>query len=195
MATMNAFEPRIDPHAVRKGEILISEPLLVDMNFCRSVVLLVEHTSTESVGFVLNRAVGKSLSDVVEGFDSVDLPLYVGGPVEPDTLHFVHAIGAHVPNTQKVTDGLFWGGDLDYIRQLAAAQLLDPQSIRFFLGYAGWGPAQLETEMADRSWVACSVKPAAALSFSDADMWEQCVAHLGGKFRVWLNYPVDPILN
>ena len=74
------------------GRFLISEPFLADPNFKRTVILLTEHGEEGSVGFVLNRPTKLTINNVLEDFPDFDAPLHVGGPVQQDTLHFIHRV-------------------------------------------------------------------------------------------------------
>ncbi|MFY7788571.1 MAG: YqgE/AlgH family protein, partial [Thermoflexibacteraceae bacterium] len=100
---------------VTRGHLLISEPFLPDKNFERSVVLVCEHQPTKgSFGLVLNKPTEMTVSDVVE-VSSFEQTLYIGGPVEQNTLHFVHTL-PEIPNAVPLRDGVFWGGDFNYIK-------------------------------------------------------------------------------
>src|SRR6218665_3318782 len=98
-----------------KNKILIAEPFLGDPNFERSVVLLCEHNAEGSFGFVLNQESSLRLADVVEGVYA-DFPLYIGGPVEQNTLHFIHRLGDMVDNTVEIGNGIYWSGDFESFR-------------------------------------------------------------------------------
>jgi len=180
---------------VKAGNVLISEPFLNDSNFSRTVVLITEHNEKGSFGLILNRPLNKNLADIVSGFDNVLIPLFTGGPVDLNTLHVIHSIGLKVPGTIQVSENLFWGGDFDYLRTLAESHSLDPQTVKFFIGYSGWMANQLNAEIKAKSWVVTNLKPERIFNLPPEDMWNLCLESLGGKFREWLNFPVDPILN
>src|SRR5688572_927271 len=92
-----------------KGTLLISEPFLFDPNFNRTVILLGEHNDDGSVGFVLNRSLNITSDEVVPDLLSYKFPLFYGGPVEQNTLHFIHKCGKLISGSQPITDGIFWG--------------------------------------------------------------------------------------
>ena len=144
---------------VKAGNVLISEPFLNDSNFSRTVVLITEHNEKGSFGLILNRPLNKNLADIVSGFDNVLIPLFTGGPVDLNTLHVIHSIGLEVPGTIQVSENLFWGGDFDYLRTLAESHSLDPQTVKFFIGYSGWMANQLNAEIKAKSWVVTNLKP------------------------------------
>lgn len=180
---------------VKAGKVLISEPFLNDNNFSRSVVLITEHNEKGSFGLILNKPIEKNLSDIVSGFDNVQIPLFAGGPVDHNTLHVIHSIGLEVPGAIQISENLFWGGDFDYLRTLDEAHNLYPQMVKFFIGYSGWMSNQLDAEIKAKSWVVTTLKPEEVFNLPPEDMWNLCLQSLGGKFKEWLNFPVDPILN
>ena len=97
------------------GKLLISEPMLPDPNFFRSVVLLTRHDKEGSLGFVLNRMSIVDLDNVLPDFSIKNIPIFIGGPVGNDQLFFIHTIGEELKNTSKIMDGLFFGGDLEHL--------------------------------------------------------------------------------
>ncbi len=105
-----------------KGKILISEPFLPDTFFNRSVVYLTDHSSEGSVGFILNKKLDMKIAMPLTGFDDRDESLNMGGPVAPDTLHYLHNLGNIIPRSVLVEDNIFWGGDIDSIRNLISKE-------------------------------------------------------------------------
>jgi putative transcriptional regulator len=93
-----------------KGKILISEPFLPDTFFNRTIVYLADHNSEGSVGFILNKKLDIRVCDAVSGFDRCKEYLSMGGPVSPDTLHYLHNQGERIPNSVSVNDNIYWGG-------------------------------------------------------------------------------------
>lgn len=189
------FDANFDNMEVYSGSILISEPLLVDLNFNRSVILVTEHNEKGTFGLVLNKEIDKYLSDVIYGFEDVKIPLYRGGPVALDTLHYIHRLGDRVHDSIKIGENLYWGGDIEDLRRLATLGVLKEQDVRFFIGYSGWEPMQLERELEKKAWAVSSISSRNLFSTNADTLWEDCVRTMGGKFNIWLNYPVDPILN
>ena len=117
-----------------KGKILISEPFLPDTFFSRSIVYLTEHTPQGSVGFILNKKVDLKVSSAIEGFEGWHENLNMGGPVAPDTIHYLHNMGDMIPKSVLVEDNIFWGGDIDAIRELMQKQAkLSSHRSDFFL--------------------------------------------------------------
>ena len=178
-----------------KGRLLISEPFLPDPNFERTVVLLCEHNEEGSFGFVLNKPSILKVNEVLEDINNLEEIVYVGGPVQQDTLHFLHRCES-LENPSKILDGIYWGGDLESLLFLADTKQLTGMDIRFFLGYSGWGPGQLETELKEDSWIVCDYVNSELLFETDPKMmWKKALSNMGGRFSVYSNYPVDPRMN
>lgn len=121
-----------------KGRLLIAEPsILTDQSFNRTIILLTEHSDDSSVGFIMNRPLHYSLRDLVPDIDC-DFTVYHGGPVEQDNLYFIHQVPELLPNSIEVNDGIYWGGNFDCLKELLNTHQIQPNDIRFFLGYSGW---------------------------------------------------------
>src|SRR5215204_6333021 len=95
-----------------KGRLLISEPFLPDPNFERTVVLLCEHNAEGSFGFVLNKPSAIKVNEVMEDFSNFDTVVFVGGPVQQDTLHFIHR-NVNIENAIDIAENIYWGGDFE----------------------------------------------------------------------------------
>lgn len=94
-----------------KGRLLISEPFLPDPNFERTVVLLCEHNEEGSFGFVLNKPAIVKVNDVMDELKNFEHPIFIGGPVQQDTLHFIHR-STEIEGGAEVREGIFWVGIL-----------------------------------------------------------------------------------
>lgn len=180
--------------APKQGRILISEPLLSDTYFKRSVVLLTEHSDKGAVGFVLNKPVDLPLNEVLADFPDFNAQVYIGGPVAKDTIHFLHTLGELVPNSVHVMDNIYWGGDFDSLKELISEGIIEPAQVRFFLGYSGWSPNQLEGEIEENAWLVTRVESEKIMS-ADKDIWKKTLDELGKKYKVWANFPENPAMN
>ena len=177
------------------GKILISEPFLPDIFFNRSIVYLTEHTAEGSVGFILNKKLDIKISDAIDGFDSWDATLNMGGPVAPDTLHYLHSLGSLIPNSVAINDDIFWGGDIDAIKAAIREGKVKSNQIRFFLGYSGWSAGQLANELNDDSWVIASAKNDIVMNNYGDDTWKRVLRGLSTKYRIWAEFPESPEMN
>jgi putative transcriptional regulator len=177
-----------------KGRLLISEPFLPDPNFERTVVLLCEHNDDGSFGFVMNKPSILKLNEVVEDMHFSDV-VFVGGPVQQDTLHFLHRNTA-LENAVEIRNGIFWGGDFENLIVKIDTASVKSSDIRFYLGYSGWGPGQLETELQDDSWIVCDyVTDELLFDTEPGNIWRKALDNMGGKYSVFSKYPLDPRLN
>ena len=138
---------------LQPGILLISDPFLKDPNFLRTVVLLCEHQNEGSFGFVLNKSLGITLQDVIPEAIGLSIPLWEGGPVQKDSLHFLHSRPDLISDSIEIGDQVYWGGDFSNVLSLLQQKELAPGEIRFFIGYSGWGEQQLQGELDEKSWI------------------------------------------
>lgn len=196
------MQPELDLFAIlpedkipEKGKILISEPFLPDTFFNRSIVYLTDHTPQGSVGFILNKKLDLKISSAVDGFDGWNENLNMGGPVAPDTLHYLHKLGDLIPKSVLVDGNIFWGGDIDIIRGLMKIGKINESQIRFFLGYSGWSAGQLERELKEDSWVIAKVKSDIIMNNRGDDTWKRVLRSFTNKYRMWADFPDSPEMN
>jgi len=178
-----------------KGKILISEPFLPDTFFNRTIVYLADHNEQGSVGFILNKKLEIKVCDAISGFEGWQEYLSMGGPVAPDTLHYLHRMGDMIPKSVWVDDNIFWGGDIDYIRDMIKNGELNTSQIRFFLGYSGWSAGQLERELKENSWVIARVESDIVLNDKINNSWKKVLRSLNSKYRMWADFPESPDMN
>jgi putative transcriptional regulator len=176
-----------------KGHLLVAQPFLPDPHFERSVVLVCEHGEQGAFGFVLSKATELQVAEVIE-VSSFDQTLYVGGPMEQNTLHFIHKL-PEIPNALLLKDGVYWGGDFEYVKSLAIANRLQPKNSRFFIGYSGWGKEQLQNELKENSWFVAETNLNVIFENESDKLWQVVLKNMGGKYKAFANYPKDPKLN
>ena len=119
----------------------------------------------------------------------------MGGPVSNNTVHYIHTLGARVPDSVEVSDGIFWGGDFDLIKDLIREGYVKAHELRFFLGYAGWSPHQLDGEMQENAWLVGRIPPRLVMQAVDPEFWKKTLAKYNNKYRAWANFPEDPGMN
>ncbi len=177
------------------GILLIADPFLKDPNFLRTVVLLCEHNEEGSFGFVINRPYGSTLEQLIPEMSGFSLPVFYGGPVQMDTIHFVHQYPDEIPGGQEIMDGIYWGGDFNRAMELVKSGQADSLKIRFFIGYSGWGEGQLEEEMKEKSWLTAAATKRLVFTDNINNTWKDALKHLGGDYEMMINFPIDPQLN
>ncbi len=165
--------------------LLLAMPQLRDPNFTRTVVLLCEHGSEGALGFVVNRPTDVRAANAV----AMDPPprgdsgmlLWMGGPVEPERGFLLLGTDPGVEDSERVCEGVHLTASVDVLRQLIEADPAEPERrrSRLLLGYAGWGPGQLDRELAESAWL--TAPPDSHLVFdTPADqMWERAIRSLG----------------
>ena len=97
----------------RPGILLIAEPFLKDPNFSGTVVFLCEHQEEGSFGFVLNRSYEYTLDELMNDMGDLKIPVFYGGPVQIDTIHFLHQYPEQIPGSYEIHEGIYWGGDFE----------------------------------------------------------------------------------
>jgi putative transcriptional regulator len=181
---------------LKKGNLLIAEPSIIgDLSFNRSVILLADHNPEGSVGFIINKVLKYSISDLVPDVE-VDFKIYNGGPVEQDNLYFIHNIPELISNSIEISNGIFWGGDFETAKKMLNNGSIKEDNIRFFLGYTGWDASQLEQEMLSNSWIVSENHyKNQIIGKSTSDFWKEKILELGGEYIIWSNAPENPSLN
>jgi putative transcriptional regulator len=135
------------------------------------------------------------VKDAISGFDSFDDNLNMGGPVAPDTLHYLHTAGELIPKSVSIDGNIFWGGDIDAIKNLISSGILTRSKIRFFLGYSGWSAGQLDRELKENSWVIARIRSDVVMGNRGDDTWKQVLRSLKNKYRIWADFPDSPDMN
>lgn len=178
-----------------KGHLLISEPFLPDPNFKRTVILLTEHNEEGSVGFVLNKQTNITLNKLMTDFSDFSALVSYGGPVEPNTLHFLHKTGDILEGSIEIMKGVYWGGNFEALKILANTGKLNPSDFKFFIGYSGWGPGQLMDEIKANSWFCAPSVQEYCFLKNPENLWRKVLKNMGNEYSVISNFPEDPSLN
>lgn len=182
----------IEPAA---GILLIADPFLKDPNFMRTVVFICEHNTEGSFGFVLNKQFDYTLDELITSFEGYPVPVYYGGPVDMDTVHFLHQYPDKIPDSQEVMKGVYWGGNFEILTELVKNNEIDFSKIRFFIGYSGWGKGQLNNELLEHTWLTVSANRNLVFHNNPQEVWKDSLKHLGGDYEMMANFPIDPQLN
>ena len=178
------------------GNLLISEPFMLDPNFKRSVIILTEYSDQGAAGFILNHQSEFMLGDILPQVSYSEMPVYVGGPVGENTLHFIHQCPDKIPGGIEIAEGLFWGGDFEAVKTLVTQYQLNESEIKFFVGYSGWTAGQLESELRENAWIV-SDKYRMDMLFenNENNLWREVVIGMGQRFAHIANFPENPSLN
>lgn len=183
--------------SVTKGHFLIAEPSIMgDVTFNRSVILIADHKTSGSVGFIVNKPLEVTLCDFIPQVENLKIPVYNGGPVEQDNLYFVHKVPQFIPESIEIADGIYWGGDFESVIKQLNSGIISSENIKFFLGYSGWETRQLANELKEGVWVVTETNCCSKLfSASHKSLWRDHIMALGGDYLIWSNCPENPSHN
>jgi putative transcriptional regulator len=180
-----------------KGIFLVASPALRDPNFRQTVVLLCEHSADGALGVVVNRPTAMLLSEALPQVPVLEAQrhtLYSGGPVQPNHVLILFRLPQEPTETHRVFDGVYLGGDLASLERLLTMPN-GGESFRAFIGYAGWGPGQLEQEMKTGSWITLPADPTIVFEKDPIRVWPYILRSLGGPYELYAEMPADPHLN
>ena len=180
---------------LQSGTLLIAHPMLADSNFRRAVVLICEHGPDGSFGLILNKPLALELNEVIDDLNS-DVAVSLGGPVQPNTLHYLHRHGDILVDAIPVIEDIYWGGDFDITKALLTADEPSGEALRFFLGYSGWDAGQLEAEIEQGGWILHTADDPNLVFPADAEqLWRTILRRMGGDYALLANFPDDPRMN
>lgn len=177
-----------------RGKLLVAAPTLEDPNFVRTVVLIAEHGADGALGVVLNRPSESEVGDVVPDLASlVDTAttVYVGGPVQPEGV----LVLAEFEDPSQAA--LRLAGDLGFVALESdiAAVTGGTRRARAFAGHAGWGPGQLDSELAEEAWFVAPFEREDAFTDEPGDLWSRALQRKGGAYALVARMPIDPSTN
>ena len=136
------------------------------------------------------------LGDVLPDVAYAEMPVFIGGPVAGNTLHFIHCCPEKIEGGIEIGEGIFWGGDFDKVKELISNYQLTDSEIRFFMGYSGWTSKQLDDEIKEDSWiVADKFNTGIIFNSDDENLWREVVISLGQRYAHIANFPKNPSLN
>lgn len=176
-----------------RGKLLIASPVLADPNFARTVVLITEHNEDGAMGIVLNRPSDAPAAELLPTLEEIAAaePLFIGGPVQPEAVVLLAEFSDPAAAAWIVVAdvGLASAGtDTDDL-------LPAVRRGRFYAGYSGWGPGQLEVEMEQDSWIVEPPLPTELFPDDPRTLWSDVLTRKGGQYALISRMPEDPSLN
>lgn len=175
-----------------QGQLLLDSGQLGGSFFQRTVVLICKHDPEGAFGLVLNRPLGKAVGEMIIADlpDTLkDSPLYLGGPVQPGALSYLHT-DAFIPNAD-VMPNLALGHSLDDLLEIGEG-FSPTKKVRLFAGYAGWSPGQLEGEMKRKSWLTHPASLELVFETPPDLLWQKVLKCKGGwKNKLLAQLPED----
>jgi putative transcriptional regulator len=177
-----------------RGQLLVAGPALLDPNFWRTVVLVVEHNEEGALGLVLNRPSETSVADAVPELASMVDPeerLFIGGPVQPSAVIVLAEF-------EDPSDAALLA--FDDVGVLGTGQSSEEPTAgvragRAFLGHAGWGAAQLDGELERGDWILEPARLEDAFSVDARGLWSEVLTRKGGSYALVARMPADPSMN
>lgn len=181
-----------------RGRLLVASPDLDDPNFARAVVLMLEHNREGALGLVLNRPTDRGLTEPLPSWAPIAAEpavVFVGGPVQPEA---AIGLGRRIEGTGSGGEGfaaLF--GDVGTVDLERPPDGVVPpvDRVRVFAGYAGWGPGQVEGELAADGWFVVDAEPSDPWARDADDLWREVLRRQRGPLRVFADFPTDPAQN
>lgn len=181
---------------IEKGTLLIATPDIDAGFFFRGVILVCEHNANGSFGLLINKSLDLELPEEIMNVSQLVNPrigIRAGGPVQTNQMMLLHSSDALQSQTLKICDGVYLGGDLQFLQEA----LSDEQGpyIHLCFGYAGWTAGQLEREFLDGHWF---LQPASAKTIFHTPpnkLWQELLRNMGGKYATLSMIPEDLTLN
>lgn len=163
------------------GQLLVAAPTIGDPRFAHTVILMVRHDEKGALGVVINRPVGeRSIADLLEATGDNDssvagsVRVFAGGPVQPELGFVVHSAEYRRAETVDVDSHVAMTASREVLRDIGHHQ--GPEKSLFALGYAGWGPGQLESELARHDWFTTPEEPKLVFDDDRGNLWEEAMA-------------------
>ncbi|MGB9603894.1 MAG: YqgE/AlgH family protein [Verrucomicrobiia bacterium] len=174
-----------------KGKLLLDGGMLYGSYFHRTVVLICHHDAEGAFGLVLNRVASAKVGDVIVAkmSDSIkDLPIFIGGPVQPAALSYLH-YDEFLPDA-NVMPNLNLGHSLDDLIEIGES-LKATAKLRVFAGYAGWSPGQLDDEMRRKAWITHPASLDLIFTPEPENLWRKIMLNKGWKYKLIADSPED----
>jgi putative transcriptional regulator len=174
-----------------KGQLLLDSGQLRGSFFQRTVVLICQHDAEGAFGLVLNRTTGNNVGEMIVADLPETLkafPLYLGGPVQPSALSFLHS-DAFIPDA-NVMPNLSLGHSLDTLVEIGDS-FSPTRKIKMFAGYAGWSPGQLEDEMKRKAWLTHPASLELVFDTAPEQLWQTILRRKGWKYKLLAQMPED----
>ena len=171
---------------VTTGTILISKPFMEDKRFEKTVILITEHNDNGTIGLILNKNTSIDIIDFIPSSINQSIIIKQGGPVDNNSLFFIHKHPDLIHNCFKIKDGYFWGGDMKNVIEGMKRDEIKPQEI--FLQVILDGKNQLKEEIEEGSWIIQNIN----LEILEEPIdWSKLLIKINKEFEVWATAPSD----
>ena len=159
-------------YTIKAGSILISAPSLEDPYFDKVVIYITEYNENGALGFVMNQVFERTFNELTEFRNSKPFPLHEGGPVERESLYFIHRAPGVIKEGIPIADGTYMGGDFKQAAEYLNTANDAESNLRLFIGYSGWDANQLEEEIKEGSWLPVEASVTTIFETAEESLWE-----------------------
>ena len=94
-----------------------------------------------------------------------------------------------------IVKGLYWGGDINQVKEMILLNQIDNSNLKFYIGYSGWMPKQLDMELKRDSWVVSTINSDQVMNSDPDHLWKDTLLNLGGDYKMWTKFPTEPTMN
>jgi putative transcriptional regulator len=157
---------------INAGQLLISAPTLDDPSFNKVVIFIAEQNAKGALGFVVNRLFHRTFNELMEYRHSLPFKLYEGGPVENESLYFLHQQPHLIEGGTHIVDSIYLGGDFKQAVQLINNKTIKESELKLFIGYCGWDYGELEDEVKEGSWLVGNNTSEIVFTTDISPLWE-----------------------
>lgn len=181
---------------IQKGTFLIATPELDSGFFFRGVILVCEHNANGSFGLLINKSLDLELPEEIMNVNQLintRIGIRAGGPVQTNQMMLLHSSDQIEQQTLKVCEGVYLGGDLQFLQEAILDQ--NGPHIHLCFGYAGWGAGQLEREFLDGHWFLYPATAQHLFETPPEKLWQVLLREMGGKYATLSMIPEDLSLN
>ncbi len=180
---------------LEKGTLLIASPDIETGFYSRSVAILCDHSPSGSFALTINKPIEVELPEDLLKEEGIhpQVTMCMGGPMQPNQLMLLHGYDGAPDQTLKVCEGIYLGGDLNFLQDLMEKEPNVP--LRLCFGYTGWGTGQLEREFMTGGWFLHPASPELVFDTPPEEMWQTCLRAMGGKYATLSMLPEDLSVN
>jgi putative transcriptional regulator len=180
-----------DRTEIQPGTLLLSEPFMQDPLFGRSVVLICHHDSEGTIGLILNKLTD---SPFEEDHPLGRFPFFVGGPVDPQNMFFLHPL-SYLKDCVLIREGIYWQGAYEALLEAVEEGAFSARKGKLLIGYSGWEKGQLQEELEREEWLVYNGPIDFILEIDPLEMWKRILQKMGPYYKMVSNFPTDPNLN
>ena len=177
---------------IQPGTILISKPFIEDKRFEKTIILIAEHNLNGTIGFILNQETKINVNELISDFPKSNINLKHGGPVEKNSIFFIHTYPDLINKCIEIKNGIFWGGELTDVLKGLENDEINSSQIAFFIGYTGWEKNQLQQELEEGSWI---IHKMDLKKINEKVNWSNLLIEINQEYEVWATAPTDFHLN